>query len=48
MFTTEIVQMLLHHFLQKRTHNPFKEFGMKFYYISLTVEYTSQLVALNY
>jgi len=48
MCTTEFIQMLLHHFLHKLNHNPFKEFEMKFYYIWLTVEYTSQSEAPNY
>jgi len=48
MFTAEIIQMLIHHLLQKLTHNPFKEFGMKFYYILLTLEYTLQFVAPTY
>jgi len=29
MCTTEIIQMVLHHLLQKLTRNPFKEFGIK-------------------
>jgi len=47
MCTTEIIQKLLHHLLQQLTHNPFKEFGMKFYYILLTLEYTLQFMASN-
>jgi hypothetical protein len=31
----------------KLTHNPLKEFEMKFYYILLTVEYTAQFMAPN-
>jgi len=48
MCTTEVIQMLLHHLLQKLAHNPFKAFGIKFYYILLTVEYDPQFVAPNY
>jgi hypothetical protein len=33
---------------QNLTHNPVKEFGMKFYNILLTLEYSSQFVAPNY